>query len=151
MMDVEQAVRVSWCHLCLWAARGCAGISIFSRPGLCLLQVPSCPKPANSTYLSEPSQRSLLPALLLAHSVRCRPQRSLPLTGPEGMLNALEIVYLMAIHSPDQEVRPRQALGSHHTGRGMAKWVDENRWKAFFFFSSWLSRKKRGHFGENEG
>lgn len=91
------------------------------------LQASFSPKPASSTYLSEPSQRSLLPALFLAHSVKCRPQRSSVLTGPEGMLNALEIVYLITIHGIGQEVRQGQVLGSHRIGGGMAKWVDENR------------------------
>lgn len=120
MMDVKQAARVSCVTRACGQPEGVQGspaslTQAFAQSGS--LQVLSCPKPATSTYLSEPSQRSLLPALLLAHSVRCRPQRSLPLAGPEGMLSALEIVYFMAIHGPDQEVRPQQALGSHHTGR----------------------------------
>lgn len=80
------------------------------------LQASSSPKPASSAYLSKPSQRPLLPALLLAHSVKCRPQRSLALTGPEGMLNALEIVYLMAITALAREARQGQVLGSHRIG-----------------------------------
>lgn len=43
------------------------------------------------------------------------------LTGPEGMLNALEIVYLITIHDIGQEVRQGQVLSSHRIGGGMAK------------------------------
>lgn len=46
--------------------------------------------------------------------MNCRSQGSLSLTGPEGMLNALEIVFSVTIHFTDQEARPGQVLSSHH-------------------------------------
>lgn len=58
------------------------------------------------------------------------------------MLGALEIVYLMAIHGTDQEVRQGQVLGSHCIGEWPNGWM---RTDGKFVFS-WLSRKKGSHF-----